>query len=381
MSEGQRLAQYVGRDRTEQELSEQWEHVESRLGQKPARRVLPIAAVAAVAAVALASVLFVVHRRSVPSAWDGAVLDSGADHVSVALGDGSRIELMPASQVRVVEGSARSVRLDLHKGSARFDVTHVAGRGFSVKSGKVTIRVVGTRFSVTRALVPEGERVTVAVEEGVVEAESASGASGAETTRIHAGETWTTIERAEPPPAPSMTDAPVALKVAPEKAVARAGTAPAAAERAAPAEHASAATVEHAPAGDAPGKAEPTAAELFESANAARRAGDARAAAAAYEAMLHHHPGDSRAGLAAFELGRLKMDQLGDTRGAIVALQRAVAAAPSSAFREDALARLARAYGTLGRRESCERTRSTYLESYPNGVHAAAVRQACGGSP
>jgi hypothetical protein len=75
------------------------------------------------------------------------------------------------------------------------------------------------------------------------------------------------------------------------------------------------------------------------------------------------------------------MDQLGDTRGAVTALKRAVATAPGSAFREDALARLVRAYATLGNVESCERTRSAYLGSYPNGVHAAAVKTGCGRAP
>ena len=72
------------------------------------------------------------------------------------------------------------------------------------------------------------------------------------------------------------------------------------------------------------------------------------------------------------------MDQLGDARGAVGALTRAVATAPGSGFREDAVARLARAYGTLGNVDACERMKSAYLASYPNGVHAAAVRQACG---
>jgi hypothetical protein len=75
------------------------------------------------------------------------------------------------------------------------------------------------------------------------------------------------------------------------------------------------------------------------------------------------------------------MDQLGDVPGAVVALNRAAATAPSSGFREDALARLVQAYGTLGNLEACERTRSAYLASYPAGVHAAAVRKACGDGP
>ena len=368
MNDGQRLSQYVSHDPSDREMSEQWERIEARVGATRARRSFPAAAIAALAVVALVATAFVLHRHGAPSAWDGAVLDSGQDQVSVALGDGSHIDLMPASTVRVVEGSAHSVRLDLHKGSARFDVAHVADRTFSVKTGNVTVRVVGTRFSVSTTKAPDGRRVTVAVERGVVEVESGP---GSEPTRIREGETWSTVEStaaplpnasAEPGPSPAIEEAPKPAPGLPP---------PAAAEHAKP------------PAGpvEPAGKSEVTAAELFESANTARQGGDARGAAAAYEALLRRHPGDARAGLAAFELGRLKMDQLGDTRGAVAALQRAVAGAPGSAFREDALARLVRAYATLGNGEACERTRSAYLETYPNGVHAAAVGRACGASP
>lgn len=359
------LSAFVGRDLTERELTDQWENIEGRLQAKqPTKSFRMAMALALLLGVAAVVLVVLGHKRPVASAWDGAVLDSGADHVSVALGDGSRIELMPASRVAVVEGSAHSVRLDVRKGSAHFDVTHVSGRTFFVKSGNVTIRVVGTRFSVTTAAVPFGRRITVAVDEGVVEAASGP---GAEPARVRAGQTWSTVEtteptasKSEPAPRPSSGETTEAKSNEPSPSVA---------------------AIDHRASAERPAKAEPTAQELFESANSARQAGNAREAATSYEALLHRYPADARAGLAAFELGRLKMDQLGDTRGAIAALQRAVTGAPSSGFREDALARLARAYGTLGKVESCERMRSAYLASYPNGVHAAAVRKACSDTP
>jgi TolA-binding protein len=230
--------------------------------------------------------------------------------------------------------------------------------------------VVGTRFSVATSNVDGGSKVTVAVERGVVEADSAP---GAEPIRIRAGETWSTIQPAESAPgkpeaAPAPSTAAAASADVAEKAE---GDTPVGAERG----PAPAPATPHVP------KSEPTAQELFESANAARQAGDARGAAASFDALLRRFPSDARAGLAAFELGRLRMDQLGDVPGAVVALRRAAATAPSSAFREDALARLVRAYGTLGDVEACERTRTTYLASYHAGVHASAVRKACGNGP
>jgi tetratricopeptide (TPR) repeat protein len=118
----------------------------------------------------------------------------------------------------------------------------------------------------------------------------------------------------------------------------------------------------------------------LDQANLARRNGQLREAADAYEALLRRYPSDGRAGLAAFELGRLRMDSLKDLPGAAQALERAVALAPGSAFREDALARLTLAYGGLGRRAECARARDHYLTSYPSGVHKEAVSSRCGAS-
>jgi FAD synthase len=62
-------------------------------------------------------------------------------------------------------------------------------------------------------------------------------------------------------------------------------------------------------------------------------------------------------------------------------IRRAVAAGPGTAFKEDAMARLVRAYATMGATGECNRARGAYLESYPQGVHATAVTRACGNSP
>jgi hypothetical protein len=82
--------------------------------------------------------------------------------------------------------------------------------------------------------------------------------------------------------------------------------------------------------------------------------------------------------LSAFELGRLRMDRLGDAAGAISALERAVALNVGPTFREDALARLVTAYAAQGNAAACARARDRYLASYPSGVHAGAVAGRCG---
>ena len=102
------------------------------------------------------------------------------------------------------------------------------------------------------------------------------------------------------------------------------------------------------------------------------------AAAEKYQELLDNHPRDPRAGLAAFELGRLRMDRLGDMRGAMQALEQAVALAPGAEFREDALARLVAASAGAHDGPGCTKARDRYLAAYPTGVHRRTVAAACG---
>ena len=89
--------------------------------------------------------------------------------------------------------------------------------------------------------------------------------------------------------------------------------------------------------------------------------------------MLASYPRDPRAGLAAFELGRLRMDRLGDMPGAVRALEQAVTLAPGAELREDALARLVAASAAAHDRSVCRRARDRYLADYAGGVHHRTV--------
>jgi TolA-binding protein len=117
--------------------------------------------------------------------------------------------------------------------------------------------------------------------------------------------------------------------------------------------------------------------ELFELARGQWRRGLIQEAADTYQALLTEYPRDGRAGLAAFELGRLRMDRLGDLRGAVQALERAVALAPGSEFREDAMARLVAANAGAHDMSACARARDQYLADFPSGVHRRTVAAAC----
>ena len=116
---------------------------------------------------------------------------------------------------------------------------------------------------------------------------------------------------------------------------------------------------------------------LFEAAREARREGRSERAAALFAELVDQHPRDDRAPLAAFELGRLRLDVLHDTPGAVEALERSLALSPRASFRQDALARLVSAYDRAGRGGECREVRDRYLREYPDGVHALEVGSLC----
>lgn len=352
------LSKHVVVDVSPARVARVWAGVESRLDAAPrkGRRwvVRSLVAVGAAGVLAL-GVAGVQHYRGggaeTASAWQGAALETAGDATAVNLDDGSRLEVAAHTRVKVTENSPSAVALGLERGRVDCDITPRPRRQFTVVAAGVTVRVTGTRFSVELS---SQRRVEVEVTRGSVEV-SWPGATAPK--RLAAGERWSVN-----------LDQPVADNAAPKASEApEPPSAPAAVD--APRPSASPAVREPAVAGPR---------ELFDLGNAARRAGDAAGAARAYELLLEHHPRDARAGLAAFELGRLRMDRLGDVHGAIQALQRAVALAPGAGFREDAMARLVDAYASAGAMERCRSAQSAYLESYPTGVRASSIARRCG---
>ena len=111
----------------------------------------------------------------------------------------------------------------------------------------------------------------------------------------------------------------------------------------------------------------------WERALAARRRGDHRGAAAALGEIVWRHSSSPLAPLAAFELGRLRMDVLKDRRGAIKGLEVALARGRKLPYHEHALARLVRLHQQLGDAAKCTARRAAYLRRYPKGAHAASL--------
>ncbi|HET7538556.1 MAG TPA: FecR domain-containing protein [Polyangiaceae bacterium] len=362
---------YVQPEVNEARVERLWQNVSRRLDVRPSHALRWVLLTAAVSGAAAGSLFWQKSRpSSVPVAGAGehalladAKLETKSDELSVTLNDGSSLKLRAQSEVQVHSSQSSSIALQLTRGELWCDVTHRDERKFKVVAGDVEVRVVGTQFSV-KTLAGASPRVEVSVTRGVVEVSSAR--RPGVVARVGAGQSW--IQDAASAPHASES-APTAEPGSGD------ATQPDATQPDATQPDAKAASASAAPSAMTAGI--PSARDLFERAAESRRAGDPAAAAHAYEELLRLHPGDARASLSAFELGRLRMDRLGDLGGAITALERAVATNIGPSFREDALARLVSVYASKGNVAACQRARDRYLSSYPTGVHATTVASRC----
>ncbi len=339
-----RLASFVEPQVDDRRIDRAWAAVSSRpvrTGPTWKLVALPAMAVAAAAVVALV----VTHARTSAPALAGMVIESAANR-TVTLSEGTHVTLHDGARLRFDRVLTDRVEATVERGQVVFDVKHDGARAFVVHAAGIDVLDRGTRFTVD----VEGSAVSVSVEEGNVEIDRA----GSPPARLAGGEAWSsgpTAARTPSAPPPSPTADPATASPQPSTS-----------------------------ATDAPVKAveprSPTPQELLQTANEARLAGHPKDAASAFDTLRRRFRSDPRAGLAAFELGRLRLDSLGDPAGAAEALSDAITLAPSGPFREDADARLVQAYDRM-HDARCSIARQAYLARYPNGVHSADVTARC----
>lgn len=242
----------------------------------------------------------------------------------------------------------------LSKGRARFVVPHDPSRTFRVTAGPVTVEDLGTIFTVERAA---DDAVVVTVEEGRVKVVDPSGSvevGGGETRR------WVpvvpTIVDASAPVPSTAPSASTVRRPAPWVPLAESG--------------------KYGEAYDALSKSGSSSvrddtAELLLAADTARLSGHPAAAVPYLEQVLRLHDGDPRAGLAAFTLGRVQLDELGDPSAAATAFARARRG--GGALAEDALAREVEARSRAGDKAQARTLALEYDKQYPNGRRHASV--------
>jgi len=355
MTTPQRLAQYVQPNLHEARLAHQWAKIANR--SQPSihhrHRLMPMVAFSLLAVGSFA-IGWRWRGTGLPTALNGTVIETGASGIqSLTLPDKSRVSLMAASQLAIDEYGGNHIQLSLKKGKASFEVTRKPQRRFTVLAAGYEISVIGTRFSVALGADTELQRVTVQVEQGKVNIRSRI--STPSDRVLAAGQIWSASETAGP-------------------------TTPAVVEPAVNADDASASTggaTSKPLASGSTKSSNPGPKELLESAEVSRINGNMRESAELLDKLRKTYRSDPRAGLAAFELGRLRMDILGDMNGSIEALRDAMRLTQSASIREDAQLRLVQLYNRQGNRTACLVEKVAYLEHYPHGAANQVVSSLC----
>ncbi|MEM6533188.1 MAG: FecR domain-containing protein [Myxococcota bacterium] len=280
--------------------------------------------------------------------------------------DGSLARWGEDAEWRTASESESLVEVQLARGGGRFEVVKSENRTFRVRCGPVLAEVLGTTFSVERGV----SEVRVAVSEGRVRV---SGPEG--KTVLSAGES---IVVSTLRPEPSSPEEPSALSPA-EPSPTRSGAG--------------------AEAGAGPGSGKKwqrsakrgdmdEAFELIKRQRVANRAEDLLLAADVARMTDHpgqalpylrrvvrEHPRDPRAPLAAFTLGKLLLEDLGEPLRAADAFRRVRSLKASSDLVEDALAREVECYFRAGDEERARERAERYIKRYPKGSRRALVER------
>ena len=123
-----------------------------------------------------------------------------------------------------------------------------------------------------------------------------------------------------------------------------------------------------------PGGTQPTAAELFAAANAARRARDLRGAIDRYLRLEQRFPDSEEALVARVSAGDL-LSRVGEREAALQAFDRYLARRPDGALAPEALFGRARLLEALARRADEIDTWRRLLRAFPGSIYEAAARR------
>ncbi len=289
-------------------------------------------------------------------------IETGNVERAADLDDGSLVVVKPGSRLASLENTGRSVVLLLTEGRATFDVKPGGPRRWSIETGLATVDVVGTRFSIDRT----ASRLVVEVERGVV---LVRGERVADRVRqLAAGER---LQIDAEPVAPRIPETSAGAAPAPSADRPRSGGRSrdevSWQEMAERGDYAEAYRNLGATGIAANIKiADPE--QLFALADVARLSGHPADAVEPLERILTEHPRSSKAALAAFTLGRLHLDSLGNAKAAAREFQRAMSLELPRALAEDVHLRLIEARARAGDRPGAHEAWLSYVERYASST-------------
>jgi transmembrane sensor len=360
------------------------------------RRTLVLAAAATVLALVALIVTrspFAVRQTTSSSASSGELhLRSGgpfvahahgpSGHELVELDDGSSIDLGSGARIEPVRNDAHTIDIDLSAGEATFDVRPGGPRVWSVRAGKAVVTVLGTKFSVRR----DDRGVRVAVERGVVLVRAAALpdrrlAQGeelvvAETGGDPSGDGLPTLRPEDLPSAPQAPSSPGRVEGRRTDTVQDGerlqqdrwvGSARAADY------HSAYDTLGHdGVTREATRTNDPSLLMLL--ADVARLSGHPGDAVAPLQRVLDVAPGDASAPLAAFMLGKIELDSLGNPARAASFFAQCIDLGAPRSVAEDAYLRWVEALARANDRAGAKRVHELYRSRYPSGRHLNETR-------
>jgi transmembrane sensor len=271
------------------------------------------------------------------------------------------------------------IALRLESGSARFDVVPNQKREFVVRAGSVEVGVLGTIFDVER----DHGRVRVSVSRGKVRVRQLNepGAS-----IVKAGESAWFNERGEQldDDAPAHAEEPANPEPSKRALQPSAAKSHGRAHRGGSHEEAPrAAWRSLSQSGDYEGayrlllqesSVEDDSGALLDAADAARLSGHPEAALRYLREVLDHHRDSPVSPLAAFTMGRILLERLGQPTEAAEAFAMARRLAPQGSLAQDALAREVEAWSKAGHPDEAYQRARQYVTSYPQGRRLHAVQ-------
>ncbi len=284
--------------------------------------------------------------------------------------DGSSLDVSANTALDLLENSEAAVRFSLKKGHARFDIRPGGSRLWQVVCGEVNVVVLGTAFSVER----DESHVSVNVERGEVSVHGTGVKYGAE--RLVAGQSLRVVSEETQASSPEPLKA--ANSVAPERSEPKPDDKDTEAKQRNWNQHA--VTGAYAEAFADPGsscaatrvKQTDNVDELFQLADAARFSGQLTDAIAPLTAIVNNHAGSAKAGLAAYTLGRLYLDQLSMPEKAAALLEKALVLGIPGALQEAAMANRIKALWLLNDYRKSALAKE-YLARYPRGRYRGQV--------
>jgi len=377
---GERLRPPLKRDLVPPDATASLARVRARLETRiaapsPKNRAARLLAMGACAAAVL--VLGVaIGRATVPAAPTArpeprAVIVTGTGEVRHALGDGTTIDLGPRTELRNVATQPDLEAYQLVRGAGRFVIAKRPTRSFRVTAGDVSVAVRGTIF-----VIEHDETTTrIHVDEGAVEVTSPAG------VRLLEAGAEITLPEAQPAAAPAAPPSPRADAAPPPRDASSPPLAAAWRPLAVHGDYRSAYETLGA-AGLAREAADATdAATLFALADVARLSGHAGEAAAPLSRIVREHRHEPSAALAAFTLGKIKLENLAAPREAASAFEEAIRIGSPPSVVEDATARRVEAYATSGDLAKARAAAAEYRATFPDGRYGAEVGRWASGNP